>query len=88
MADRLVRAADHHSRFYENGKKCILNVLLNLQWFIMAPIWGDLTGVAGHPNYHVKVVKLKYYVDGRVTSPKRVTSPTWGPPPPCTRALR
>ena len=54
----------------------------------MAPIWGDLTGVAGHPNYHVKVVKLKYYVDGRVTSPKRVTSPTWGPPPPCTRALR
>ena len=83
MADRLVRAADHHSRFYENGKKCILNVLLNLQ-----PLWGDLTGVAGHPNYHVKVVKLKYYVDGRVTSPKRVTSPTWGPPPPCTRALR
>ena len=52
------------------------------------PLWGDLTGVAGHPNYHVKVVKLKYYVDGRVTSPKRVTSPTWGPPPPCTRALR
>ena len=88
MADRLVRAADHHSKFYENGKKCILNVLLNLQWFIMAPLWGDLTGVADHPNYHVKVVKLKYYVDGRVTSPKRVTSPTWGPPPPCTRALR
>ena len=54
----------------------------------MAPLWGDLTGVADHPNYHVKVVKLKYYVDGRVTSPKRVTSPTWGPPPPCTRALR
>ena len=76
MADKLVRAADHHSRFYENGKKCILNVLLNLQWFIMAPIWGDLTGVAGHPNYHVNVVKLKYYVDGRVTSPKGVTSPT------------
>ena len=32
-------------------------------WFIMAPIWGDLTGVAGHPNNHVNVVKLKYYVD-------------------------
>ena len=23
----------------------------------------------------------------RVTSPKRVTSPTWGPPPPCKQAL-
>ena len=65
MADRLVRAADHYSRFYENGKKCILNV----QWFIMDPILGDLTGVAGHPNYYVNVVKLKYYVDRRVKSP-------------------
>ena len=52
------------------------------------PILGDLTGVAGHPNYHVNVVKLKYYVDRRVTPPKRVTSPAWGPPPPCTRAPR
>ena len=63
MADRLVQAADHYSEFYGNGKKRILNVLLNLQWFIMAPSLGDLTGVAGHPNYHVNVVKLKYYVD-------------------------
>ena len=23
-----------------------------------------------------------------VTPPKRVTSPTWGPPPPCKQALR
>ena len=23
----------------------------------------------------------------RVTSPERVTSPTWGPPPPCKQAL-
>ena len=68
--------------------KCILNVLLNLQWFITAPILGDITGVAGHPNYRVNVVKLKCYVDRRVTLPKRVTSPAWGPPPPCTRALR
>ena len=27
-------------------------------------------------------------MDGRVTPPKRVTSPTWGPPPPCKQALR
>ena len=28
------------------------------------------------------------YMDGRVTPPKRVTSPTWGPLPPCKQALR
>ena len=27
-------------------------------------------------------------MDRRVTSPKRVTSPTWGPPPPCKQALK
>ena len=43
MADRLVWAADHYSRFYENGKKYILNVFLNLQWFIMAHILDDIT---------------------------------------------
>ena len=27
-------------------------------------------------------------MDRRVTPPKRVTSPAWGPPPPCKQALR
>ena len=27
-------------------------------------------------------------MDRRVTPPKRVTSPTWGPPPPSEQALR
>ena len=26
-------------------------------------------------------------MDKRVTPPKRVTSPIWGPPPPCKQAL-
>ena len=26
-------------------------------------------------------------MDRRVTPPKRVTTPTWGPPPPCKQAL-
>ena len=30
---------------------------------------------------------MKDYIDGRVTPTKRVTSPTWGPPPPCKQAL-
>ena len=32
-------------------------------------------------------IKMRDYMDRRVTPPKRVTSPTWGPPPPCKQAL-
>ena len=31
---------------------------------------------------------MRDYMDRRVTPPKQVTSPTWGPPPPCKQALR
>ena len=31
--------------------------------------------------------KMRDYMNGRVTPPKQVTSPTWGPPPPCKQAL-
>ena len=33
-------------------------------------------------------MKMRDYMDRRVTLPKRVTSPTWGPPPPCKQALK
>ena len=32
-------------------------------------------------------IKMRDNIDRRVTQPKRVTSPTWGPPPPCKQAL-
>ena len=32
-------------------------------------------------------IKMRDYLDRRVTPPKRVTSPTWGLPPPCKQAL-
>ena len=32
-------------------------------------------------------IKMRDYMDRRVTPRKRVTSPTWGPPPPCKQAL-
>ena len=32
-------------------------------------------------------IKMRDYMDRRVTPPKRVTSPTWGSPPPCKKAL-
>ena len=32
-------------------------------------------------------IKMRDYMDGRVTPPKRVTSPSWGPPPSCKQVL-
>ena len=32
-------------------------------------------------------IKMRDYVGRRVTPAKRVTSPTWGTPPPCKQAL-
>ena len=33
-------------------------------------------------------IKVRDYMNRLVTRPKRVTSPTWGPPPPCKQALK
>jgi len=30
---------------------------------------------------------MRDYMDSQVNPPMQVTSPTWGPPPPCKRAL-
>ena len=32
--------------------------------------------------------KIRNYMDRRVTPPRRATSPTFGPPPPCKQALK
>ena len=32
-------------------------------------------------------IKMRDYMDRRVSPPKRVTSPIWGTPPPCNQAL-
>ena len=44
----------------------------------------------GSPHLSCKrdQIKMRDYMDKRVTTPKRVTSPTWGPPRPCKQALR
>ena len=43
----------------------------------------------GSPHLSCKrdQIKMRDYMDKRVTPPKRVTSLTWGPPPPCKQAL-
>ena len=42
------------------------------------------------PNLSCKCVPLKMrdYLDRPVTPPRRITSPTWGPPPSCKQAQR
>ena len=48
------------------------------------------TRLGGLPHLSCKhdQIKMRDYMERRVTPPRRVTSPTWGPPPPCKQALR
>ena len=47
------------------------------------------TRLGGSPHLSCKRDQNKInYMDRRVTPPGWVTSPTWGPPPPCKQALR
>ena len=53
-----------------------------------APQIGEVT-CSGSPHLSCKrnQIKMRDYRDRWVTTPKRVTSPTWDPPPPCKPAL-
>ena len=55
------------------------------------PVWQTgLPALAGQPTYHAckrDQMDMRDYMDRRVTPSKRVTSPTWGPPPSCKQAL-
>ena len=52
------------------------------------PKVGEVT-FGGLPHLTCKCdhIKIRDYMDRRVTQPKRVTSPTWGTSPPCKQAL-
>ena len=52
------------------------------------PQVGEVT-CGGSPHLLCKRdhIKMRDCMDRRVTPPKRVTSPIWGPPPPCKQAL-
>ena len=68
-------------------------------WSLHGKIWprlGGLPGLAdranrlgGSPHLSCKRTqfKMRGYMDRRVTTAKRVTSLTWGSPPPCKEAL-
>ena len=44
-------------------------------------------GGSPHLTCECDQIKMRDYMDRRVTPPKRVTLPTWGTPPPCKQAL-
>ena len=48
------------------------------------------TRLGGLPHLSCKhdEIKMRDYMERRVTPHRRVTSPTWGPPPPCKQALK
>ena len=54
--------------------------------------WSQIGEVkcAGSPHLSCKrdQIKMRDYMDRRVTPPKRVTTPTWGPSPPCKKGPR
>ena len=53
------------------------------------PQIGEVTcGKSPHLTCKRDHIKMRDCMDRRVTPPKRVTSPTWGPPPKCKQALR
>ena len=53
------------------------------------PQMGEVTrGRSPHLTCTRDQLKMRDYMDRRVTPPKRLTSPTWGPPPPCKEALK
>ena len=61
-----------------------------LPWLRGLPGLADRdTRFGGSPHLSCKLdpIKMRDYMVRRVTPPKRVTSPTWGPPPPCKEAL-
>ena len=51
--------------------------------------WVNTWRVTPHPALTCKRdhIRTKDYMDRRFTPRKRVSSPTWGPPPPCKQAL-
>ena len=52
------------------------------------PQLGEVTcGGSPHLSRKRDQIKMRDYVNRRATPPKRVTSPTWSPPPPCKQAL-
>ena len=52
------------------------------------PQVGEVTrGGSPHLSCKRDQIKIRDHMESRFTQPKRVTSPTWSPSPPCKQAL-
>ena len=49
--------------------------------------WATRLGGSPHLSCKCDQIKMSDHMNRRVTPPKLVTPPTWGPPPPCKQAL-
>ena len=58
-------------------------LLVQLPWWDLGPVYMEVGDprCGGSPHLSCKrdQIKMRDYMDRRVTTPKRVTSPTWGP---------
>ena len=83
-----------------HARKCsVLTGFIARKHYVNACVWaclyevrepqvGDVTcGKLPHLTCKRDHIQMRDYIDRRVTLSKRVTSPTWGPPPPCKQAL-
>ena len=56
---------------------------------VREPQVGEVTcGRLPHLTCKRAQIKMRDYMDRRVSPPKQVNSPTWGPPPSCKQALK
>ena len=56
-------------------------------WFVYMAKWATRLGGLPHLSCKHDQIKMRDYMERRVTPLRRVTPPTWGPPPPCKQAL-
>ena len=87
-----IRRTRAQSQRHQKGKKCKLRSGIERLRACLheggGPQVGEVT-CGGLPHLTCKrdQIKMRDYMDRRVTPPKRVTSPTWGSRPPCKQAL-
>ena len=71
------------------GREEIRAPLKTPAWEASGPQVGEvICGGLPHLTCKRDYIKMRDYMDRRVTPPNRVTSPIWGTPPPCKQALR
>ena len=72
---------------YNSRAQCLTGIRVCLHGGGGAQIGEVKCGGSPHLSCKRDQLKTSDYMDRRVTPPKRITSPNWGPPPPCKQPL-